>query len=276
MGCIFLPGCSLPIPGLAYFELILGITENRDVLIKFLSRKTLFAFPSFWEKMALSLFFKLFFTYVTTLFLVRPERESLLNLLVFSLAATGSLVDVVGISWFKFKNHRLRTVLCFDAITCLVENTLWVWPLSVFEPRIVTRLIRESFEPRIDWLENCFNGESFLIWELCESRIVWIVNGFWMEGWDSQRLTSLDRKRSLEEKPLKLWLCLQGGREGGAAPPSAPTLFRLQGLQVQPAEWHPGRGEGEWGRDGGTLAPIGRLTGGPDCCWFCRDRKSVV
>lgn len=88
----------MPIPGLAYLEPILGITENRDVLIKFLSRKTLFAFPSFWEKRALSLFLNFFFTDVTTLFLVRPEREALLNLLVFSLAAAGSLVDVVGIS----------------------------------------------------------------------------------------------------------------------------------------------------------------------------------
>lgn len=102
MGCIFLPGRSLPIPGLAYLELILGITENTDVLIKFLSWKKFtqntICFSKFLGEKGIESFFKLIFTDVTTLFLVRPERESLLNLLVFSLAAACSLVDVVGIS----------------------------------------------------------------------------------------------------------------------------------------------------------------------------------
>lgn len=84
MGCILLPGCSLPIPGLAYLELILGITENRDVLIKFLSWKKItqntICFSKFLGEKDIESFFNFFFTDVTTLFLVQPERESLLNL----------------------------------------------------------------------------------------------------------------------------------------------------------------------------------------------------
>lgn len=87
MGCILLPGRSLPIPGLAYLELILGITENRDVLIKFLSWKKItqntICFSKFLGEKGIESFFYFIccsFTDVTTLFLVQPERESLLNL----------------------------------------------------------------------------------------------------------------------------------------------------------------------------------------------------
>lgn len=163
MGCILLPGCSLPIPGLAYLELILGITENRDVLIKFLSWKKItqntICFSTFLGEKGIESFFNFFFYWCNNIISGSASAWITAEPLVFSLAAAGSLVDVVGISWFKFKNHDLRTVLCFDAITCLVENTLW--PLSVFEPRIVNRLIRESFEPRIDWLDSQLNRESF-------------------------------------------------------------------------------------------------------------------